>query len=394
MGVNKFTRLYNGACIERKLSYYMGKRLIIDTSHLLYKNCIGRRSFNKDIINEDGKDITHIYILLNFCIKLLQESITPIFVFDGESPIEKNKVIEKRKKNRLKAIKKCQLIENKLGSNNNETNRLLEKEYLKNYAKSFKITKTIIDDSKKLLDLMGIKFIEANGEADKYCALLSLTNKNIGGIVSGDSDMLVYGGNAMINITSLNNNKIIEYNKTNVLNLLLNNINNIRIKYNLPLITSITHNNFVEISILMGCDYTDKNFINIKHPNNKYIFNKWNEIDPYKLLEKYTLGDLDIRKMDITINYDKFEEIKNIYLSNSNITNKLLIDDTNLIKIDTNKIMEFLIDEIKIPKNYVKSRVYEYMRLRNKIFKIDSESDIWIRGLQINNNHNKFNYYK
>jgi flap endonuclease-1 len=77
----------------------------------------------------------------------------PLFVFDGKPPEEKNKELLKRK------IKKNIYI------NNAEND-------LQSIKRKYTLNKNKIDDFKKILNLLGLTYVESNGEADDECVAI------------------------------------------------------------------------------------------------------------------------------------------------------------------------------------------------------------------------------
>ena len=75
-----------------------GKSCIIDGMQHIYGQLIYMRSRDKEIISQNGKNISHIHGLINSLTYYLKNGIIPIFVFDGKTPDIKKKKIEERKK--------------------------------------------------------------------------------------------------------------------------------------------------------------------------------------------------------------------------------------------------------------------------------------------------------
>jgi 5'-3' exonuclease len=176
------------------------------------------------------------------------------------------------------------------------------------------VNKTQINECKKLLKYMGIPVIESIEEADQQCAgIASYYKKEIVGIISDDSDMLVFGGPKLLKDFNIKNDTTSEIDRKHVLKYLLELSNKIRIKYNLKKIKTISHENFVNFSILMGTDYKYNNFgckiKGISHDKLFEIFciNDFDMINTIKYLEN---------EYYITVS-DKFMEswksIKNLY---------------------------------------------------------------------------------
>ncbi len=93
MGIKNLNRYFIDNCsqnsIEKKhLNLFQGKTLVIDTSIYLYK------------FMGDGQLIEQMYLMISI---FLHYKITPIFVFDGKPPKEKEDTIKQRKLDKNKA---------------------------------------------------------------------------------------------------------------------------------------------------------------------------------------------------------------------------------------------------------------------------------------------------
>ena len=89
-----------------------GQSCIIDGMQHIYSQLIYMRSRGKEIINSNGKNISHIHGLINSLTYYFKNGIIPIFIFDGKAPDIKRKKIEERKKNLKDNLKKLNELEN------------------------------------------------------------------------------------------------------------------------------------------------------------------------------------------------------------------------------------------------------------------------------------------
>ena len=221
-----------------------GKTVIIDALYVLHQKLIGKDQHNSNIINNDGKDITHIDTLLNYTCGLLERGIRPVYVFDTKSPEEKGGMIESRKQKYI--------------SNDNNVEH---GEYI--------LEKSKIQESISFLKNIGVTVITSVGEADPDCAkIANMCYKNIGGVISNDSDMLLYNCPSMIDISFGKNRKsatfkkeskgssvtFSEYNIIDVINYLNRKASFYRKNNNLPYV-QFDHEDFVNFSIMLGTDY-------------------------------------------------------------------------------------------------------------------------------------------
>ena len=101
------------------------------------------------------------------------------------------------------------------------------------------IDPSIYDDVQRLCQYWNVPYLRASGEADALCAKLYEMGL-VQGIMSEDSDILLYKGGRLIRkFTWFNEIEVVD------LNQLLSNL-------------SITYQQFIDLSILCGTDYTNE----------------------------------------------------------------------------------------------------------------------------------------
>jgi len=178
---------------EIEISELKGKTIAIDAFNTLYQFLTTIRQPDGTPLMDKNKNITsHLSGLFYRNINLLQEGIKPIYVFDGIPPELKQKEIEKRKK--AKQIAEQRYTEAKQKEDIKE---------MKKYSGRFvKITDEIIQQSKDLLEALGIPVIQAPEEGEAEAATLARENK-VWAAASQDYDALLYGTPYLIrNLTS------------------------------------------------------------------------------------------------------------------------------------------------------------------------------------------------
>lgn len=205
-------------------SRYKFKRIAIDISILIYRIIISVRNSGADYTNQKGEITSHILGLFNKTVELLGNGIIPVYIFDGKPPDIKNKTIENRKQIRKKALEKLETA-------------ITELDKIKYLKRSSTISKEQWEQCKELLVMMGIPFINAPEEADSQCAWLAKMGL-VDGVLTEDMDILTFGSPKIVrNLTS---------HKINTTEISLEKILE-KIK--------LTHDEFVEFCILLGCDY-------------------------------------------------------------------------------------------------------------------------------------------
>jgi len=167
---------------EIEISDLKGKIIAVDAYVTLYQFLTSiRQPDGTPLQDKNGNITSHLSGLFYRNINLLQENIKLVYVFDGIPPEIKQAEIEKRK----------------------EAKRLAEEEYgkalekgdtqeMKKYGGRFvKITDEMIQQSKELLEALGIPVIQAPAEGESEAALLAKTGK-VWAAASQDYDALLY----------------------------------------------------------------------------------------------------------------------------------------------------------------------------------------------------------
>ena len=284
----------------KKLTYYKGSVIGIDTSIYLYKY------IHAGIKNDSPKN-TYIVNFINKIILYLNNGILPVFCFDGVPPTEKEHVLKKRHDNKEKLKKR---IEDATKAGDYNTVQKLKKQLL-----------YVSREQKKqlymLFDTINIPYIQAEGEAEELCAYLQKKDI-INFTLTEDTDSLVFGCNRVLRSTN-DKNTVKEYNLIDIL-------------YSLK----ITYSQFIDICILSGCDYCPS--IYKLGPINSYNLIKENgtiENSMDTICKKYNVPeDFNYKRARQLFTENKNQNSERIL---SKITSKRLIEC-----YEENKIINFL----------------------------------------------------
>lgn len=355
MGILKFGKFYSTVLQDtknrKKISDYTGKYILVDAFSRLYRMCIGKIGYDDELIRSDGKNITAIKCMFDFISKCISKGVMPVFFFEGKMPEEKKITIDERKSIKDRAQEKYDLLEDKTSD-----------EGLKYQKRSFSLQLSDINDCKRLLNLLGIKYVECIEEADQQCAVTSVYyGKQIAGVVTDDSDILIFGSNNILKDFTFNTNSCNEIRRNDIIKYLHTKSNDIRVKYGLDKINSFTGENFVDFSILMGSDYVKDCKI--------MSFDGKKNVNVEKLFELFVLNDLSVSKLyenfelkkEIKFSDDflfNFERIKNIYL------NPDVIDPSEITlcpnEINKRGLINFLCRENEMSHVEVSKRIEEF----------------------------------
>lgn len=233
MGVKGLANEIKPVVKRTKIRDYIGKTLAVDASLLIYQVVIGIRAGGYDLKNNSGEMTTHIVGLLHKIRSIMNWGIDLIFVFDGKPPKFKGNELDKRR------IKKRQAKEKLYQLKKSGTDKEAQTRYFK---RSFSINEKIVVDCKRLLDLLGIRYIQAIGEADAILAALSMSNI-VDGIITDDLDVIIHGGRKVLKNFSTKGNK----NDRPIEEISLNDV----LSY-----LGMNNKQLIDFAILLGTDYT------------------------------------------------------------------------------------------------------------------------------------------
>ena len=179
---------------EIELSYLNGKIVAVDAFNALYQFLTSiRQADGTPLMDEDGNITSHISGLIYRNIRLLSEGIKLVYVFDGIPPKQKLEEIERRKRAKEMAEVKYQ-----------EAVRDKDIDSMRKYAsRSVTISEKIINETKELLNAIGIPYVLAPSEGEAEAA--SLAKKGLFGVQRRRIMILLYGTPFLIrNLTMLN----------------------------------------------------------------------------------------------------------------------------------------------------------------------------------------------
>lgn len=221
-----------GAIREQELKHYFGRKVAIDASMCLYQFLIAVRSEGAQLTSVDGETTSHLMGTFYRTIRLVEQGIKPVYVFDGKPPDLKGGELAKRAERRDEAQKLLQAAEEAGNAEDVEKfNRRL-----------VKVTKAHAEEAKQLLQLMGIPFIDAPCEAEAQCAALVKAGK-VYATATEDMDALTFGCNVLLRRLTFSEARkmpIQEFHFDKVLEGL-----------------ELNHNEFIDLCIMLGCDYTN-----------------------------------------------------------------------------------------------------------------------------------------
>ncbi|GJD08010.1 Flap endonuclease 1 [Galdieria sulphuraria] len=241
MGIKGLTKLlgdYAPSCVQQQeLKNYFGRKIAIDASMNIYQFLSAVRAGADNLRNEAGEVTSHLSGLFYRTTRLMELGIMPCYVFDGKPPELKSGELSKRIEARRQA----------------EASAALAKEegdveaYEKFNRRVNKVSPEVIEQSKRLLRLMGIPILEAPEEAEAQCASLCKENL-VYATASEDMDSLTFGSPKVIRQLWVGATSTAEKKGIHPLEFSLE-------KALLEL--NFSYEQFIDLCILCGCDYLD-----------------------------------------------------------------------------------------------------------------------------------------
>jgi len=166
-----------------EFSELKGKTIAIDASNVIYQFLSSiRQPDGTPLQDKEGRITSHLSGLFYRNINLLQEGLKLVYVFDGEMPELKHATNKKRREVKDEAREKYEKAREKE-----------DVDGMGKYAKQLAtLTDEIVEESKELLEAMGIQTIQAPGEAEAQASYLARNNEEIFAVGSQDYDSLLF----------------------------------------------------------------------------------------------------------------------------------------------------------------------------------------------------------
>ena len=306
---------------ELKFSDLKGRVIAIDAYNSLYQFLsIIRQPDGTPLMDSQGRVTSYLSGLLYRTSNYMAEGIKPVYVFDGRPPDLKMRTLSERMEIRKKAREDWEKAK-EIGNETLARMKAQQASYL---------SKDMVNEAKKLLEYMGVPWVQAPSEGEAQAAYLTRKGDAYAS-ASQDYDSLLFGAvNLVRNMAITGRRKLprkriyVEV-KPELLNL-QENLKNLE----------ISRKQLIEIGILVGTDYNK----GVKGIGPKTAL---------KLIKKY--GNIERVMKEKGIKIENYKEIREIFL-NPPVTDKykLLWKDVN-----EEKLMEFMCGEHNFSEERVKS---------------------------------------
>jgi len=315
-----------------------GKIIVIDGYNALYQFLTAiRQPDGTPLMDTQGRVTSHLSGLFYRTINIIEHGIKPAYVFDGKPPEIKAEEISKRKKLREDAAKRYE-----------EALKRGDLEAARRYAMmSAKLTDEMVEDAKKLLEAMGIPYVQAPAEGEAQAAYMAKKG-DVWASASQDYDSLLFGSPRLVrNLTITGKRKLprkdvyVEIKPEIIeLHLLLKEL-------------GITREQLIDIAILIGTDYNPDGIKGI------------GPVKAYKLIKEYRSLDKIPRALLAGESIEELIKIRDYFLSPPvTINYKLEWREPSF-----NKIKEILIDEHDFNPDRVKNAFDRLMKAYREYIK-------------------------
>lgn len=285
-----------------------GKIIAVDAFNTLYQFLSSIRQYDGSPLQDSkGKITSHLSGLFYRNASLLQEGIKLIYVFDGEPPELKAQTNKARRENKQIAKEKFEDAKDKEDYEN-----------MRKYsAQMIKLDRDMIEESKKLLEAMGIAVVQAPSEGEAQASYFAKIGEAYA-VASQDYDCLLFGAPRLIqNLTLARKRKTV----SGVVEIFPEMIELERVFNSMQ----IDHDQLISLGILVGTDYNPGGIFRIGQKKALQIVQKFKQptlifkefdnanFDWKEIFEMFKKPNVDKNAEIIFPNFDK-NKIKNILL--------------------------------------------------------------------------------
>ena len=306
-----------------------GKLLAVDANNYLYQFLsLIRMRDGSPLRDSRGNVTSHLVGLLHRTTRLIYDyKISLVFVFDGEPPEMKRRELERRRKAREKALQEWRKA-------------LEEGDVAAAFSKAVmtsRLTEPMVEDAKRLLELLGIPYVQAPGEAEAQSAYMAMRGE-VWAASSKDYDCLLFGAPRLVRFLTITGKEFLpSKGVTRPLKPELIDLQRLLSHH------GITREQLVDLAILVGTDFND----GVKGIGPKTAL---------KLIKKH--GSLENLPPDLRESLPKnYEEVRRIFL-HPKVTSEYTL---HYGELKEEALYEFLCGERGFSKRRVKT-VVEKMR--------------------------------
>lgn len=310
MGLHKFSSMFKYTRPVQIIDM-AGERVAIDAFWKLYQSLLAMEKVNT-LTDKDGNPTAHIQTLLSNIIQMHRSGVKQIWVFDYQEPVERKekgehhnpaKQLEIEKRRQKKDVNQVKIqaltlemfsnskkldfddlddTDNNPGESKIEPKRDIQSEIDELQKRNFQVTTAQVQDLKKMLDLLGIPYVEGiKGFEGEHIASYLVQQDIADAVFSGDSDPMAFGAKKLYRKVKKD---IFEYDIEDI-------INQIKARSKSGIADLET---FRRISVIMGTDFC----------------NKTPGLGPQKVFEKYSTTNLTSEQKKAMEEFAKLDNAK------------------------------------------------------------------------------------
>jgi len=338
MGV-KINELVNE--VKRTITFedLFKRDIAIDAFNTIYQFlAIIRQRDGTPLKDYEGNITSHLTGLFYRSINFLEHNIRPIYVFDGKPSDLKLNTIKERKKIKEEAQKKMVAAQDAEDF----------KEAKKFAQFTSKLDEGMIEESKKLIESMGIPLVQASSEGEAQSAYM-VEKEDAWACASQDYDTLLFGGKRLIRNFAISRSRKL---KDTTVTLDIEFVSFTKFLENL----GINHEQLVEMAILIGTDF----FPGVKGIGQKTGLEL---IKKHGSIENILKSNIKVGGKEIVLDIDLVEQIKNIFL-NPDVKKDYKIPKPKKINFD--RIEELLIEKHNFSKQRIDNALERLRKLDAK----------------------------
>jgi len=316
---------------EISLDDLKGKIIVIDFMNVVFQFLASiRQRDGTPLMDSAGNITSHLQGLFNRSVSLLEKGIKPIYVFDGEAPELKSKERELRLERKLKAKEKYEIAvdEEDLDSMYKYSQQVL---YL---------SPDMLDESKELLNALGIPYIEAPSEAEAQCAYIC-SKGDAYAVASQDADALLFGAPILVRNLTLAGSRKTGSGAVRKITPEMIKLSDVLEE------TGLDHEKLIILSILVGTDFNPKGVYGIGSKKALKLVKNTNDYD--SMFDSLNV-DFDWKEV-----YDVFENIPVLRKYNFKFGS---VDESKLkgLLVDRHEFSETRVDSVLSKLNNVKKK--------------------------------------
>ena len=217
---------------EISLKDLEGRTVAIDAYNTIYQFLSGiRQRDGSPLMDQNGNVTSHLSGILYRTASIVDKGIKPIYVFDGDSSEHKAKTLEQRRAIKEEAMEKWE--EAKAAGNIEEARKFA--------IRTSRMSPYILESSKKLLDYMGIPYVQAEGEGEAQGAYM-VEQGDAWAVASQDYDCLLFGAPRIIRNLTLSGG--------------LSNLEYLELQKVLEDI-DLTREQLIDVALMVGTDFNE-----------------------------------------------------------------------------------------------------------------------------------------